>query len=170
MKKVYQRINDPRHGDCYKCAIASILDLDYDEVPHFIEFGDDWLIEAQKFFREHGYELGQELFNPRVAFLENPQFNLYENAWMETECTFNVLKPEHGINGLFLACVYSPKYTNPSEHPIDHLHSVLCDIDYNIVFDPQPEYEKVKNYPYSRLIDYNGIRSIQIIRKIETLP
>ena len=62
--------------------------------------------------------------------------------------------------------VYSPKYTNPNEHPIDHLHSVLCDINFNIVFDPQPEYAKVVNYPYSRLIDYNGIRSIDIIRKL----
>ena len=71
-----------------------------------------------------------------------------------------------GIDGLFLASVYSPKYTSANEHPIDHLHSVLCDIDFNIVFDPQPVYEKVVNYPYSRLIGYNGIRSIDIIRKI----
>ena len=167
MKKVYQRINDPRHGDCYKCSIASILDLEYDDVPHFIEMGEDWLVEAQKFFREHGYDYtGRELYNPRVAFLENPQFNLYEDTWMADECSFNSLKPEYGINGLFMATVYSPKYTNPSEHPIDHLHSVLCDIDYNIVFDPQHEYEKVKNYPYSRLIGYNGIRSIDVIQKI----
>lgn len=167
MKKVYQRINDPRHGDCYKCAIASILDLEYDDVPHFIEMGEDWLVEAQKFFREHGYDYtGRELYNPRVAFLENPQFNLYEDTWMADECSFNSLKPEYGINGLFMAAVYSPKYTTPNEHPIDHLHSVLCDINFNIVFDPQPEYAKVKNYPYSRLIGYNGIRSIDVIKKI----
>ena len=168
MRKVYQRIDDPRHGDCYKCAIASLLDLDYDDVPHFIEFGDEWLAKASEFFKEHGYNYtGRELYNPRVAFLENPQFNLYEDTWMETECTINVLKPEYGINGLFLAGVYSPKYTNPNEHPIEHLHSVLCDIECNIVFDPSPEYAKVKNYPYSRLIGHNGIRSIDIIEKIE---
>lgn len=167
MTKVFQRISDPRHGDCYKCAIASILDLSYEDVPHFIEYGDDWLKMASEFFREHGYDYsGQELYNPKVAFLENPQFNLYEDTWMEDSQTFNVLKPEYGINGLFMACVYSPKYTTPSEHPIDHLHSVICDKDFNIVFDPQPEYEKVKNYPYSRLIGYNGIRSIDIIKKL----
>ena len=167
MKKIYQRIIDPKRGDCYKCAIASILDLEYDEVPHFIEFGEDWLVEAQKFFHEHGYEYtGRELYNPRVAFLEDPQFNLYEDTGPVDECTFNALKPEYAINGLFLAGVYSPKYTNPNEHPIEHLHSVLCDKDFNIVFDPQLEYEKVKNYPYSRLIGYNGIRSIDIIRKL----
>lgn len=167
MKKIYQRIDDPKHGDCYKCAIASLLDLEYEDVPHFIEFGEDWLNEAQKFFKEHGYDLtGRELYNPRVAFLENPTWNVWENVWPVYECTFNALTPDIGVNGLFLASVYSPKYTNPNEHPIEHLHSVLCDIKLNIVFDPQPEYAKVVNYPYSRLIDYNGIRSIEIIKKL----
>lgn len=167
MKKIYQRIDDPRHGDCFKCAIASLLDLEYEEVPHFIEMGEDWVIETQKFFKEHGYSwTGKELYNPRVAFLENPTWNVYENLWPLEECTFSAIKPEYGVNGLFLAGVYSPKYTTPNEHPISHLHSVLCDIDFNIVFDPNPEYEKVVNYPYSRLIDYNGIRTIDIIKKI----
>lgn len=168
MKKIYQRIDDPKHGDCYKCAIASILDLEYEDVPHFVDMGEDWLLEAQKFFREHGYDYsGKELHNPNVMYLENPTNNVWEDKFAYEECTFKAIKPEYGINGLFMAGVYSPKYTNPNEHPINHLHSVLCDIDFNIVFDPQPEYEKVKNYPYSRLIGYNGIRSIDIIRKIE---
>ena len=167
MKKIYQRIDDPRHGDCYKCAIASILDLEYEEVPHFIEFGEKWLLEAQKFFKEHGYDYsGKELYNPRVAFLENPTWNVWENVWPVDHSTFNVLTEDMGINGLFLASVYSPKYTNANEHPTAHLHSVLCDINFNIVFDHQKEYEKVVNYPYSRLIDYNGIRSIDVIKKI----
>ena len=166
MKKVYQRIDDPRHGDCYKCAIASILDLDYEDVPHFIEFGDDWLLEAQKFFKEHGYDYtGKELYNPKVMFLENPTENVWEDKEPHVPSTFIALKKDMGINGLFLASVYSPKYTTPNEHPIDHLHSVLCDIDFNIIFDPQPAYKDVVNYPYSRLIDYNGIRSIGIIKK-----
>ena len=107
------------------------------------------------------------MYNPKVAFLENPTWNVWENVWPADHCTFNALTTDMGINGLFLASVYSPKYTNADEHPIDHLNSVLCDFDFNIVFDPQPEYEKVVNYPYSRLIGYNGIRSIDVIRKIE---
>jgi hypothetical protein len=167
MKKIYQRIDDPRHGDCFKCAIASLLDLEYEEVPHFIEMGDNWVVETQNFFAKHGYNwTGRMLYNPRMVFLENPTWNLYENLWPFEECTFSAIKPEYGINGLFLAGVYSPKYTTPSEHPVSHLHSVLCDIDFNIVFDPNPEYEKVVNYPYSRLIDYNGIRTIDIIKKL----
>lgn len=167
MKKVYQRIDDPRHGDCYKCCIASILGLEYDEVPHFIEYGDKWYEMAIEFFKEHGYKLFGELYNPKLAFLEDPTWNVYENCYPYDEKTFYALKPEYGINGLFLAGVYSPKYTNANEHPISHLHSVLCDKDFNIVFDPQPAYEKVVNYPYSKLIGYNGIRSIDIIKKIE---
>lgn len=168
MKKVYQRINDPRHGDCYKCCIAAILDLDYEDVPHFIEMGEDWLVEAQKFFREHGYKYtGQELYNPNVMYLENPTTNVWEDKVAYEPKTFSALKPEYGINGLFMAGVYSPKYTTPNEHPIDHLHSVLCDKDFNIVFDPQKEYENVVNYPYSKLIGYNGIRSVDIITKLK---
>lgn len=167
MKKIYQRIDDPRHGDCYKCCIASILDLEYEEVPHFIEMGDNWLLEAQKFFKEHGYDYsGKELFNPNVVYLENPQANLFGDIKSNPNYTFDAIKPEFGINGVFMAGIYSPKYTSANEHPIEHLHSVLCDINFNILFDPQPEYENVKNYPYSKLIGYNGIRTIDIIKKL----
>ena len=97
---------------------------------------------------------------------ENPTANVFENKSAHIPSTFKAITPDMGINGLFMASVYSPKYTNPNEHPIDHLHSVLCDINFNVVFDPQPAYYNVKNYPYSKLIGYNGIRSIDIIRKL----
>ena len=167
MKKVYQKIDDPRHGDCFNCDICTLLGIDYDDVPNYVDCGDDWYIEAQKTFKEHGYNLtGMELWNPKVMYLENPTVNVFEDKETHVPSTFIALKREMGINGLFLASVYSPKYTNTDEHPIDHLHSVLCDFDFNIVFDPQPEYAKVVNYPYSKLIGYNGIRSIDIIKKI----
>lgn len=166
MKKIYQRIDDPRKGDCWKCTIATLLGKEYEEVPNFIEFDDDWFVETEKFFKENGYELGKYLYNPNACFLENPTANVYEDTQTLKELTLDAIKPEYGINGLFLASVYSPKYTNPNEHPIDHLHSVLCDINFNIVFDPQPAYEKVVNYPYAKLIGYNGIRGIDIIKKI----
>lgn len=167
MKKVYQRIQDPQHGDCYKCTIASILNLEYEDVPHFIEFGEDWFTEAQKFFRQHGYNLTDNyLYNPNACYLENPTFNVYDDQKPPFKATMLSIKPEYGIDGLFMASVYSPKYTTPNEHPMNHLHSVLCDINFNIVFDPNPEYEKVINYPYSKIIGYNGIRGIDIIKKL----
>lgn len=51
MKKVYQRIIDPKKGDCFKCCIASLLELDYDEVPNFVE-QEDWFGAAIDFCKE----------------------------------------------------------------------------------------------------------------------
>lgn len=70
-----------------------------------------------------------------------------------------------GLDGLFLASVYSPKYTNAEEHPIAHLHSVLCDVNFNVVFDPQKAYSGIVRYPYSGIIGYNGIRGIDSVRR-----
>jgi hypothetical protein len=33
-------------GDCWKCCIASILELDYDEVPHFVQLEQDGQVES----------------------------------------------------------------------------------------------------------------------------
>lgn len=170
MIKVYQRINHPRRGDCFKCVICSLLELDYDSVPNFIELEGEgtWWTAAQAVFAEHGYSLGDKyLYNPRVLFLENPTINLYKKVWPVESETLGSLTDDDGIDGLFMASVYSPKYTTPDEHPASHLHCVICDKDFNIVFDPQKEYEKVVNYPYSRLIEYNGIRGVDTIRKIK---
>lgn len=65
MKKVYQRIIDPNKGDCFKCCIASLLELDYDEVPNFVE-QEDWFGDAIDFCKEHGYDFAyREYFNPQ---------------------------------------------------------------------------------------------------------
>ena len=73
---------------------------------------------------------------------------------------------KYDIDGLFLAAVYSPGYSNPNEHPMSHLHAVICDINYNIVFDPNPKYKDILCYPYSKLIGYNGIRTIDTFNKL----
>ena len=168
MTRVYQRIDDPKIGDCFKCCVASILDLGYDDVPNLIEYEDNWIEETQKFFRKYDYDYtGTELYNPNLLFLENPLNNVYKDVEIDERLTFKNMKISESINGLFIAVVYSPKYTDPNQHPISHLHCVLCDKDLNIVFDPQKNYETVINYPYSKLIGFNGIRSVDIIKKID---
>lgn len=168
MKPVYQRINDPKRGDCFKCTICSLLELDYDSVPNFVELGEKWFEEAMNTFYEHGYELGAKmLWNPNVRYLENPTADCWNKKVLHPSMSLDAITPEDGINGLFLASVYSPKYTNANEHPINHLHSVLCDINFRIVFDPQEDYGHIISYPYAKLIDYNGIRTIETIRKIK---
>lgn len=167
MNKVYQRIIDPGKGDCWKCSICTLLGLEYEAVPNFVEYGDMFYEMAVELFKQHGYKLtGSYLYNPNACYLENPTFNVYEDSKPPRKATLEAIKPEYGINGLFLASVYSPKYTTPNEHPIAHLHSVLCDINFNIVFDPNKEYENVVNYPYSKIIGYNGIRGIDKILKL----
>jgi hypothetical protein len=141
--------------------------LDYNDVPNFVELGDDWYQAAMDVFKEHGYSLGDEfLYNPKVSYLEMPTSNCYA-PFKRNHDTIGYRKMSDGIDGLFLASVYSPKYTDPKDHPMDHLHSVICDFDLNIVFDPNKEYEKVINYPYSKLIGCNGIRGIDTIRRVK---
>lgn len=166
MKKVYQRIIDPKKGDCFKCCIASLLELDYDEVPNFVE-QEGWLGDARDFCKEHGYDFAyREYFNPNLHYLENPTEGCFKPLILDNTYHLKNLKREDGIDGLFLAGVYSPKYTKPGEHPMRHLHCVIIDKDCNIVFDPNPEYKNIVEYPYSRLIGYNGVRDVMIITKI----
>ena len=56
-------------------------------------------------------------------------------------------------------------YTDACEHPMAHLHQVICDARLNIVFDPNPNYKEIIEYPYAQLIGYNGIRTIDTIKK-----
>ena len=167
MIKVYQQIDSPTQGDCFKCAICSLLELDYDVVPNFIEYGDDWLEMTCNFFRNLGYEFSANcLWNPNVYYLEQPTADCFGLTGIDGSHCLDAIKPEDGIGGAFLACVYSPKYTTADEHPMNHLHSVLCDKDFNIIHDPQKAYEGIVMYPYSILIGYNGIRNIDTVRKI----
>lgn len=41
-------------GNCYQAAIASALDLDLAEVPHFATFCDDWVERSTSWFLERG--------------------------------------------------------------------------------------------------------------------
>lgn len=169
MKKVYQRILDPKHGDCLKCAICSLFGLDYETVPNFSELygSGEWFVQASKFIEKLGYEYSADtLWNPNINFLENPTDCCFNDRNVAADKTLDALTPQDGIDGLFLAAVYSPGYSNPNEHPMSHLHAVICDINYNIVFDPHPKYKDILCYPYSKLIGYNGIRTIDTFNKL----
>jgi hypothetical protein len=63
MTPVYQRIlhNPPEsYGDCHRAAVASLLDLAYEDVPHFMDGIDDDSAEFQtrenEFLRAHGLD------------------------------------------------------------------------------------------------------------------
>ena len=43
-----------RPGNCYQAAIASVLELPLDEVPHFATFDRDWFKQSAPWFRQRG--------------------------------------------------------------------------------------------------------------------
>jgi hypothetical protein len=44
-----------RPGNCLQAAVATLLNLPLDRVPHFVESGDDWLTEMIVFAETRGY-------------------------------------------------------------------------------------------------------------------
>lgn len=68
MQKVRQTIfaskdHDPgqtpsvKSGNCLQAAVASLLDLSLEDVPHFLEDGDNWAESMTRFCRARGYEV-----------------------------------------------------------------------------------------------------------------
>ena len=43
-----------RPGNCYQAAIASVLELPLDDVPHFATFDRDWFKQSAPWFRQRG--------------------------------------------------------------------------------------------------------------------
>ena len=41
MKPIFQTITHDNRGDCHRAAVASIFDLEIEQVPHFRLFDDD---------------------------------------------------------------------------------------------------------------------------------
>lgn len=60
MKRVTQTITvgdgNGRIGNCLQAAVAALLDLDLDGVPHFAEH-DDWLERMVAFGQDRGYKV-----------------------------------------------------------------------------------------------------------------
>lgn len=124
MKKVYQRNINAGDGDCMKCAIATLIGLNYDDVPHFLKF-------------------------------ESPNSEYSTIADLQ-KCS--------GINGLFYASVFSPKYYKEEDgfEGYQITHAVLINKNYEIVFDPNPNYKDLKKYPASEQLGYNGIKTVYL--------
>jgi hypothetical protein len=115
MKKVYQTIIDPGHGNCMQAVVASLFEMDLDQVPNFIELGDRWFMEFRKFFIERGYE-------------DPCSIHKYRHG---TERLRSIAKFDGGVNGFFYATVNSKLFE-------DRQHAVIVDTDLNVVHDPNP--------------------------------
>jgi hypothetical protein len=54
-------------GDCLKCCMASLLELDYDDVPHFAAMGDRWWIEWTNWLADRGWRIGNAWYSVDLA-------------------------------------------------------------------------------------------------------
>jgi len=124
MNKVFQTIIDKGHGNCMQAAIASLFDLELNDVPNFIELGDKWFSSMYKLCKDNGYDI----------------CNINRNKEDNTEFLQRVAKFDGGVNGYLYATVKSQTFDNVS-------HAVIIDLDLNIVHDPNPNQLALKLTP-----------------------
>lgn len=164
MKPVYQKIHERHKGDCLDASIASLFELNLEDVPHFND-SNDWSGELSKFCEKQGYRIF-DLYNKEEANLRNG--DSYKKWYDENKDEPNqllYLSLYEGVNGLFEAAVYSPNYYNENdERPAQH--SVIIDKNYNIIHDPEIEYKNIKEYPRTDKLGFNGIISVTVFTKI----
>ncbi|MBV5326144.1 MAG: hypothetical protein JZU65_00685 [Chlorobium sp.] len=114
MKKVFQSRIEKKHGTCMQAAIASLFDMFIEDVPNFIELGEQWFDEMVKFYELRGYDF--QCFNPRG----------------DIELTKQALAIDGGVNGYWFAVVPSVNLGPETTH------AVIIDKDMNVVHDPNP--------------------------------
>jgi len=162
MIKIYQTIIDKGHGNCMQAVIASLFDLPLEVIPEFIECKDGWFSLLYNFVKEHDAEYHGMRHNRNYTTLWHPTDQCFKSErWHRRSIiTKKCLYKEKGINGLFFASVLSPKNFTWSNNTT---HAVIIDKDFNVVHDPNPEYEKILKYPLSNILKYNGIIDVWII-------
>ncbi len=156
MRKVYQTIFGVDNGNCWQAVMASMLELSLEDVPHFVSLGDDSFRVYSEFLKSHGYIDRKQIPNPRR--LKHFGLDLFKKE----------IEKASGINGYFKACVYSPGFFTPAlmctnKEPT---HAVVIDKNFNIVHDPNPEYQNIGSYPLSEYLGYNGVISFDVIDRI----
>jgi len=157
MKKVFQKLIDKNKGDCMQAAVASLLSLEYDLVPRFVEFTEGWFAPLHNLITEHGYKW--------KGMLHNPYFNDGDEEKIYDKSHVKMLHKYNGVNGFFYAAVYSPGFFNPREFNKGRAttHAVIIDKEYNIVHDPNPENKPGTKYPMADELGFNGIIHITLI-------
>jgi hypothetical protein len=128
MTPVYQTIFDNKKGNCQAAVWASLLHLDLQHVPNFVEFDDDHDAVC-KFIAPYGYAYLRYVINPNRRDLHESEMRQYE--WLGNEL------PDSGsVEGYYEAVVYSPGYfdyerftNDPGYVPV--CHAVIVDKELN---------------------------------------
>lgn len=113
MKKVFQTRVSSGDGNCTEACVASIFDMELNEVPEFGKEEQFW--KMIKFFEAKGYDLGH--------------VNL-GNGGTTTDHLKAIAEFDGGVNGLFLASVKSKT--------LDGTHCIVVDKNLQVVHDPNP--------------------------------
>lgn len=117
MKKVYQKRVDKGDGDCMQATIASLFEVELEEVPDFIRCGNQWSIKIEEFFKEKGYATAK---------------SFHRTDWT-IPFYLEALEYDGGIGGYFYAVVLSQTFKEEGV-----THAVVVDKELNIVHDPNP--------------------------------
>lgn len=103
MKKIYQTIVDPGHGNCMQAAFASLFDDELENVPNFVEI-ERWYLAMKDYALSKGYSYERILLNKKWTMLIDPSTGVFkETKWLKSSLlTKSNLKKYDGVNGLFL--------------------------------------------------------------------
>lgn len=123
MNKIYQTIVDKEMGNCMQATVASLFELELDEVPHFLLDENEGVFGMLKFFMKRG-------FDPCYINRGN-----YDTDFMKKIARF-----DGGVNGCFYGVVPSQTYDEVT-------HAVVIDSDLNVVHDPNPNEKALELSP-----------------------
>lgn len=135
MIQVYQSICDAGRGDCQRAAVASLFDLELEQVPHFRLYKDgQWFLVYYHFLMGIGYEFHGTSMAERHR---DPARRNYDS-----------------IDGFFLATV-------PSRTIDGARHSVIINEKGMVVHDPNPN----KRWLGINVIESGELIHVDIIEK-----
>lgn len=137
MIKVNQKYTEKGRGDCWRAAIASLLELELEAVPHFILHGD--------------YQ-----YNVFTRFLESLEYN-YTFVRVKSRGEFlieNLPQRQHLHKKAVVALV-------PSRNYKDVNHCVLINSKGKVIHDPSPK----KNWQGANVFEEKAIIAWYKIKK-----
>ena len=146
MKPIFQQIVDQGRGDCFKCCVASIFELDYDQVPNFIEDKSGTMDDVfAKWLNQFGYKT--------ASISLNDKHDIYGIDWILAEGLFCVLS------------VPSQKFEGGSHAVVGKFMGKENKYELKIVHDPNPQ-----NVPYQDDVKISRVRFfVPIVPKIQNL-
>ena len=143
MIPIFQQIVDKGRGDCFNCCVASIFELNYDQVPNFIEDKSGTMDDVSaKWLNQFGYKT--------VSISLNDKFDIYGIDWILAKGLFCVLS------------VPSQKFEGGSHAVVGKFTGKENSYELKIVHDPNAQ-----NVPYPDDVKISRVRFfVPVIPKV----